>query len=247
VCTGVGGDDCACGTCRGVWTNGGGWTNGGAQLGDGYWVANRALRGLAVGGNRMGDEGAAALATAIEPRMNSDGSWTTPALHALDAKENGIGTEGLLALARAVEPKCGRCLRGRTSRLNSTDSLASMDECRSVASRPGSTHGGSLLSSVLLNNAANAAGDVAGLMNQWGLGGNSPADSPRSFSPTSDTERGSPFPGGSPRVGSPTGECAFEIHSAVRRLDLLHNDSSADLKAVFQHLKSTGSQCDVTI
>lgn len=247
VCTGVGGDDCACGTCRGVWTNGGGWTNGGAQLGDGYWVANRALRGLAVGGNRMGDEGAAALATAIEPRMNSDGSWTTPALHALDAKENGIGTEGLLALARAVEPKCGRCLRGRTSRLNSTDSLASMDECRSVASRPGSTHGGSLLSSVLLNNAANAAGDVAGLMNQWGLGGNSPADSPRSFSPTSDTERGSPFPGGSPRVGSPTGECAFEIHSAVRRLDLLHNDTSADLKAVFQHLKSTGSQCDVTI
>lgn len=247
VCTGVGGDDCACGTCRGVWTNGGGWTNGGAQLGDGYWVANRALRGLAVGGNRMGDEGAAALATAIEPRMNSDGSWTTPALHALDAKENGIGTEGLLALARAVEPKCGRCLRGRTSRLNSTDSLASMDECRSVASRPGSTHGGSLLSSVLLNNAANAAGDVAGLMNQWGLGGNSPADSPRSFSPTSDTERGSPFPGGSPRVGSPTGECAFEIHSAVRRLDLLHNDTSADLKVVFQHLKSTGSQCDVTI
>ena len=133
-----------------MWTNGGGWTNGGAQLGDGYWVANRALRGLAVGGNRMGDEGAAALATAIEPRMNSDGSWTTPALHALDAKENGIGTEGLLALARAVEPKCGRCLRGRTSRLNSTDSLASMDECRSVASRPGSTHGGSLLSSCLL-------------------------------------------------------------------------------------------------
>ena len=231
--------------------SGGGWTNGGAQtlslaqLGDGYWVANRALRGLAVGGNRMGNEGAAALATAIEPRMNSDGSWATPALHALDAKENGIGTEGLLALARALEPKCGRCLRGRTSRLNSTDSLASLDECRSV--RPGSTHGASLLSSVLLNNAANAAGDVVGLMNQWGLGGNSPADSPRSFSPTSDTERGSPFPGGSPRVGSPTGECSFEIHSAVRRLDLLHNDSSADLKAVFQHLKSTGSQCDVTI
>ena len=198
-----------------------------------------------MGGNRMGNEGAAALATAIEPRMNSDGSWATPALHALDAKENGIGTEGLLALARALEPKCGRCLRGMTSRLNSTDSLASLDECRSV--RPGSTHGASLLSSVLLNNAANAAGDVVGLMNQWGLGGNSPADSPRSFSPTSDTERGSPFPGGSPRVGSPTGECSFEIHSAVRRLDLLHNDSSADLKAVFQHLKSTGSQCDVTI
>ena len=113
---------------------------------------------------------------------------------------------------------------------------------------PAREHARSLaLSSVLLNNAANAAGDVAGLMNQWGLGGNSPADSPRSFSPTSDGERGSPFPGGSPRVGSPTGECAFEIHSALCRLDLLHNDTSADLKAVFQHLKSTGSQCDVTI
>lgn len=248
VCTGVGGDDCACGTCQGVWTQ----QPVAAPLGEGYWVANRALRGLAVGGNRMGDEGAAALAQVIEPRMNSDGSWTCTALHAVDAKENGIGTEGLLALARAVEPRCGRCLRGRTSRLNSTDSLVSMDtECRSV-SRPGSTHGASLLSSVLLNNAAsaaaNAAGDVAGLMNSWGIGGNSPADTPRSFSPTSDgTGDRTPFSGTSPRVGSPTGECAFEIHSAVRRLDLLHNDTSADLKAVFQQLKTTGSQCDVTI
>ena len=60
MCTGVGGDDCACGTCQGVWTQ----QPVAAPLGEGYWVANRALRGLAVGGNRMGDEGAAALAEA---------------------------------------------------------------------------------------------------------------------------------------------------------------------------------------
>ena len=67
---------------------------------------------MGLGGNRAGDAGAAALAAAVEPRMNPDGAWVTPRLHALDASENGIGKEGLWAFARAVDPKCARCLRG---------------------------------------------------------------------------------------------------------------------------------------
>ena len=64
----------------------------------------RVLRALGVGGNRAGDEGAAALAHAVRPRRNPDGSWTATALVKLDASENAIGAEGLLALARAVDP-----------------------------------------------------------------------------------------------------------------------------------------------
>ena len=69
-----------------------------------FWVANESLRALGVGGNRAGDEGAAALAHAVRPRRNPDGSWTATALVKLDASENAIGAEGLLALARAVDP-----------------------------------------------------------------------------------------------------------------------------------------------
>jgi hypothetical protein len=69
-----------------------------------FWAANESLRALGVGGNRAGDEGAAALAHAVRPRRNPDGSWTATALVKLDASENAIGAEGLLALARAVDP-----------------------------------------------------------------------------------------------------------------------------------------------
>ena len=59
---------------------------------------------MGVGGNRAGDEGAAALARAVRPRRNPDGSWTGAALRKLDASENAIGKVGLLALAEAVDP-----------------------------------------------------------------------------------------------------------------------------------------------
>jgi hypothetical protein len=79
-----------------------------------FWAANESLRALGVGGNRAGDEGAAALAHAVRPRRNPDGSWTATALVKLDASENAIGAEGLLALARAVDPTFAYAFRDET-------------------------------------------------------------------------------------------------------------------------------------
>ena len=149
-------------------------TNGGAQtlcwLNSATDTGSPTARcGVSPWRKPMGNEGAAALATAIEPRMNSDGSWATPALHASTPRRTASaprasGAGQGLGARRPMPPRYDQ-------QAQLTDSLASLDECRSV--RPGSTHGASLLSSVLLNNAANAAGDVVGLMNQWGFGGNS--------------------------------------------------------------------------
>ena len=70
-----------------------------------HWAANESLRLLGVGGNRAGDEGANALARAVKPRRNPDGTWTATSLVKLDASENAIGAEGLFALAEAIDPK----------------------------------------------------------------------------------------------------------------------------------------------
>jgi hypothetical protein len=262
------------------------------SAGEGYWVVNRSLRALAVGGNRMGNEGAAALAAAIEPRMNSDGTWVTPLLHAIDASDNVIGTEGLQALARAIEPKCVRCRRSFSPPNSSRDLTGLSGLCllggggsragslsNTLASSPrggcgpcgpgssprgfvppgngngspmsagGSAHGGSLLGSVLTSNAAAAAAAAhaaAKLIDGFGISGEGkqpeqPEHPEHPEQPSSEWECDGGFSG-------PGSACTFDFHSAMRRLDLMHNQPDDELRQRFQRLKSLdGSMCAVNI
>ena len=86
-----------------------------------HWAANESLRALGVGGNRAGDEGANALAKAVKPRRNPDGSWTVTSLVKLDASENAIGKEGLFALAEAIDPKRSESFDSVKTRANDDD------------------------------------------------------------------------------------------------------------------------------
>mmetsp|Transcript_9986 Transcript_9986/g.25462 ORF Transcript_9986/g.25462 Transcript_9986/m.25462 type:complete len:119 (+) Transcript_9986:434-790(+) len=61
---------------------------------------------LDLGGNGIGDDGARALAEALTPKANLDGSW---ALHSMLAglalHDNGITDSGACALAAALQPR----------------------------------------------------------------------------------------------------------------------------------------------
>lgn len=245
--------------------------------GEGYWVVNRSLRALGVGGNRMGNEGAHALAAAIEPRQNSDGTWVTPLLHHIDASDNVIGSEGLLALARAVQPKCVRC-HTPFSRTRSGELSALLDSrgCSTVVSRCSSpcgdrlsppsgmcsprgggnvAHGMSLRRTVLTSNAAVAprgadvaparalcqadsvaAGVAARLLDGFCINDGGKSETSTLSEPASEGN------------GSMMSQCAFDIHSAIRRLDLMHNQPDEETRELFQRLRSVeGSPCEVNI
>ena len=67
---------------------------------------NEALTALNLHRNVVGAEGAAALAEAMQPQRNPDGTWTQCAtLEVLDLRANAIGPEGAERIAGAVAPR----------------------------------------------------------------------------------------------------------------------------------------------
>lgn len=223
-----------------------------------HWCANESLRALGIGGNRAGDEGASALADAIAPVINPDGTWTSLRLTKLDASDNDIGEAGLLALARAIDPKCAdpRCTCGG-SRSPSVSRRGSQPPSQ-PSSRPTSARSVEhrktcMLHSVLSQNAKDSMAATTKLMK--GFASLNPindddADHMRrnwSFD-TAFNESGSPN-----STHSDEQKCSFDVYTGLRKLDLARNNSDDKIRQTFTELKEKLKQernapvCDVCI
>ena len=256
ACVGAGGEGCECAACANrVWDAPPRREKLPFSLpgpGDGHWVVNRSLKALGVAGNGMGDAGATALAAAVEPRIGVDGGWVTSALHAIDASENVIGVDGLHALADALEPKCTRCARPRSrpgSARSGSSSGSDGTRCCAAHSLPHSkdtsSHGGSVLRSVLTTNAvaaaarADAAAATTKLFNAVGLSDGEDANSEGGGAEGAAAD----FVGGFPSPAQTTTaavECSYGIRASIRRLDLMSNNPDPELKERFKSLTASG-------
>ena len=199
-----------------------------------HWAANESLRALGVGGNRAGDEGANALAKAVRPKRNPDGSWTATSLVKLDASENAIGTEGLFALAEAVDPKRSESFDSvKTNERANDDDLARSFAATSVA-----------------------AGSVC--PNGHGRKTNLESSSPRGVVGSGVSSGvATPSPGNEPNpLVSPRNPDSYEtydVHSGLRKLDLARNNSDENVRERFNELREKlrrapcAHVCDVCI
>ena len=124
---------------------------------------------------------------------------------------------------------------------------------RSPRSAGGSTHGASLLSSVLTSNAAAAAAAAAKLIDGFDISGDggSRGNSVGSKDAVNDKPSQSSEDSGEWECegGGQGSMCAFDVHSALRRLDLIDNQGVDDeVRQRFQRLIALdGSKCAVNI
>jgi len=198
-----------------------------------HWAANESLRALGVGGNRAGDEGANALAKAVKPRRNPDGSWTATSLVKLDASENAIGAEGLFALAEAIDPKRSESfdLTGRT-RANDDDLARSFAATSVTAGSTGPNGDGRKE-----NLESSSPRGVVGSGVSSGVATPSPGNEPNSLV--------------SPR--NPDSYETYDVHSGLRKLDLARNNSDENVRERFNELREKlrrapcAHVCDVCI
>jgi hypothetical protein len=202
-----------------------------------HWAANETLRALGVGGNRAGDEGANALAKAVKPRRNPDGSWTATSLVKLDASENAIGTEGLFALAEAIDPKRSESFDSVKTRQNDDD-LARSFAATSVTAGAGPNGDGRHCSDPNARKLESSSPrGVVGSGVSSGVATPSPGNEPN--------------PLVSPR--NPDSYETYDVHSGLRKLDLARNNSDENVRERFNELREKlrrapcAHGCDVCI
>jgi hypothetical protein len=201
-----------------------------------HWAANETLRALGVGGNRAGDEGANALAKAVKPRRNPDGSWTATSLVKLDASENAIGTEGLFALAEAIDPKRSESFDSVKTRQNDDD-LARSFAATSVTAGPGPNGDRGKEDPNARNLESSSPRGVVGSGVSSGVATPSPGNEPN--------------PLVSPR--NPDSYETYDVHSGLRKLDLARNNSDENVRERFNELREKlrrapcAHGCDVCI
>ena len=216
---------------------------------DGAWVTPR-LHALDASDNGIGKEGLWAFARAVDPkcarclrgygwsRRNSVADFGNPAgAGGRSGPGSGPGSPGTPDAVPGCWPAAAASggPSGESSpRISPRSRSCRLSRCtsRCTSPRPGAAHGGSLLLTALTRDAAHAA-VATKLMGSVGItNGSTGGTTSRSDSPDS-------------RFGGGGSDCAFDVRSGLRRLNLARNDPDESVAEAFAAMRAPGGRCAV--